>query len=226
MAFHIHRSERMNARIPLTKVLVFSLLLPLFAATSPARAQVVYNNASTAGESYAKGYADVVRAKGDTAVQASIAAGNFEDAYSKDLNNRKLATQTYFEMRKMNSEYRAAEKDRYRQQCSEAMARHAQVGKPERLSAGVLDPVSGKVYWPALLDADQHAANRKALDELFAKRAYEGKLTTAEMTQLRTACLAMLDDLNKQRRIASPTDYDATDKFIHSLAREGQSPVA
>jgi hypothetical protein len=216
----------MNARIPLTKVLVAGLLFLLIAATSPAWAQVVYNNASTAGESYAKGYADVVRARGDTAVQASIAAGNFEDAYSKDLDNRVKSTQAYFEMRKMNTEYKEAEKAAYRQRCAEAMTRRAQVGKPERLSPGVLDPVSGKVYWPALLEADQHAANRKALDDLFAKRAYEGKLSTAEMTQLRTACLAMLNDMKKQRRTASPTDYNATDQFIHSLAREGQSPVS
>jgi hypothetical protein len=216
----------MNARIPLTKVLVFSLLLLLVAAASPAWAQVVYNNASTAGESYAKGYADVVRARGDTAVQASIAAGNFEDAYSKDLDNRVKSTQTYFETRKLNSEYREAEKERYRQHCAEAMARRAQVGKPERMSASVLDPVSGKVFWPALLGADMHAANRKVLDDLFVKRAYEGKLSSTEMAQLRSACLAMLNDLKKQRRTASPTDYDATDKFIHNLAREGQSPVA
>jgi hypothetical protein len=37
--------------------------------------------------------------------------------------------------------------------------------------------------------------------------------------------MAMLDDLKKQRRLASPTDYNATTDFLRSLAYEGQSPV-
>ena len=216
----------MNARIPLTTVLVFSLLFLLL----PPRVRRGRRWSTTTPRPRAKVTPRVtptscVRA-GDTAVQASIAAGNFQDAYSKDLDNRVKCTQTYFEMRKMNSEYREAEKDRYRQQCSEAMARRAQVGKPERHRARPYSiPSRARSSGRRCCEADQHAANRKALDDLFAKRASEGKLTTAEMTQLRTACLAMLNDLKKQRRTASPTDYNATDKFIHSLAHEGQSPV-
>lgn len=212
----------MNARIPLTAAMVFSLLL---LAAGPAWAQVVYNNASTAGESYARGMSDMVRSAGDYNVSSSVAAGNYQDAYSKYLDNRVKGTQTYFEMRKMNADYKAAEKARYQQQCSEAMARHAQAGKPSRMSASEVDTVTGHIAWPALLMNDEFADARKQLDDLFAKRSAEGVLTTPEKSTLRKACLDMKNGLTKYRAKASPTDYKATDAFIHSLAYEGQSPV-
>lgn len=212
----------MNARIPSSAAMAAGLLL---LAAAPAWTQVVYNNASTVGESYARGMSDMVRAAGDYNLQTSAAAGQYQDAYSKYLDNRVKATQNYFEMRKMNSDYRAAEKDRYYQRCSEAMARHSQAGKPARLSATEVDTVSGQIAWPALLMNDEFAADRKQLEELFAKRAAQGVLTTPEKTELRKACLDLKNGLVKYRAKASPTDYKATDAFIHSLAYEGQSPV-
>ena len=68
------------------------------------------NRASTAGESWARGMSDVIRANGAANVMNSRAAINSQEAASMYMDNRLKYTQTYFENRKMNREYRAAER--------------------------------------------------------------------------------------------------------------------
>ena len=48
------------------------------------------------------GMANVVRSAGYANVMNSIAAQNYEQAYSADLDNRFKYTNTYFEMRRVN----------------------------------------------------------------------------------------------------------------------------
>jgi len=218
----------MKARISPIWLMAFGLLLALWGAPGLAWAQYYVNDsASTVGESYARGMSDVIRSQGEYNLATSAAAINLTQARSQDIVNRQAACKGYFEMRKMNRDYRAAEKEAiaHPPRASEAMARYAQQGKPRKVSPGELDPVTGRVAWPSLLKADQHEENREILDKLFAKRAYDGAINTDEKAQLRKAVVAMLDDLKKQRRLASPTDYNATSDFLRSLAYEGQSPV-
>jgi len=218
----------MKSRIPPIKLIACCLLLALWGAPELARAQYYVNNqASTVGESRARGMSDVIRSQGEYNLATSAAAINLTQARSQDIVNRQAGCQAYFEMRKMNREYRAAEKEAiaHPPRAAEAMTRYAQQGKPRKVSPGELDPVTGRIAWPSLLKANEHEENREALDKLFAKRAYDGAISTDEKTQLRKAVMAMLDDLKKQRRLASPTDYNATTDFLRSLAYEGQSPV-
>src|SRR5947209_12006414 len=65
---------------------------------------------STAAQSYAAGYADVVRAAGEAEVNDSIAAGNYADARSKEIDNRLKGTQTYFQMKDINKKWQEANK--------------------------------------------------------------------------------------------------------------------
>ena len=95
------------------------------------------NRASTPAESYARGMADMTRAAGQRNLLDSMAAGNFEEARSLELDNRLKATETYFEMRRINSEARAAE--RRPPASSEVAFRRAQEVTPPPLTATQLD---------------------------------------------------------------------------------------
>ncbi len=68
--------------------------------------------ASTAQQGAAEGISQVVRSQGYTNLKNSEAAINWEDAKTKEIDNRMKWTETYFEMRKTNREARAAEDDK------------------------------------------------------------------------------------------------------------------
>jgi hypothetical protein len=87
------------------------------------------NSASTVGESYARGMADVVRSQGAANVMNSQAAINMTEAARRDMENREQWTDTYFQMRQKNKEYRAAEKRP--RATREDWVRYAAAGKPE-----------------------------------------------------------------------------------------------
>ncbi|WP_168564527.1 hypothetical protein [Crateriforma spongiae] len=53
------------------------------------------------------------------------------------------------------------------------------------LSPQQLDPISGRLNWPALLQHDHFAKARRPLDELFARRAVEGWIEDRHLPSLR-----------------------------------------
>src|SRR5262245_30696968 len=71
-----------------------------------------YNTAgagSTPAGSYLTGMGNAIRAQGEYNVNTSQAAINLEDAAKKDIENRQLWTNTYFEMRKINDAYKQSQ---------------------------------------------------------------------------------------------------------------------
>ena len=65
----------------------------------------VVNRASTAGESYARGMADVTRSAGMYNLATSEAAINLTEAQSNYIKNRDQWTNTYCQMREANRLY-------------------------------------------------------------------------------------------------------------------------
>ena len=60
---------------------------------------------STPAGSYLTGMANAIRAEGEYNLNTSAAAINLEEAQRRDIENRKLWTNTYFEMRRINESY-------------------------------------------------------------------------------------------------------------------------
>jgi hypothetical protein len=179
-------------------------------------------HASTAGESYARGFADVVRSQGQANLANSAAAINLTEAQRRNIDNREKWTNAYFEMRKSNKEYRDAE--RGSRPTMEQAVRWAQAGKPKRLSPGELDVVTGKINWPVLLTADRYGPYREPLEALFAERASAGALPWEALQKLDETADQMLADLKGQVREVPQMDYLAAKKFIQSLAYEAKQP--
>src|SRR5262245_55227841 len=98
-------------RLAVLARLVAALLvvLPMSAAQAQWWGNSGYHS-STLEEGVQRGYADVVRSYGMANLLNSQAAGNFEQARKAYIENQLNATQTYFEMRRYNTEARRAER--------------------------------------------------------------------------------------------------------------------
>ena len=183
-----------------------------------------WGHSSTIAEGYGRGLANVIRAKGDYNLATSAAAVNFSEARRREIENDKLWTQTYFEMREINRQQRDAEIKRQRG-TPEDLVRLAQAGKPTLLSNRELDAVTGQIRWPILLTAADFVQQRAVLEKTFAARAYHGVLGAEDfLTAVRTIdqMSAALAD-----RIASvpPQAYMNARTFLRSLAYEARMPA-
>ena len=161
-------------------------------------------HASTAGEGYQRGFADIVRSAGMRNMMNSEAAKNMQDARSKDIQNNLDATKAYFEIKRHRKEYHdSMQKPR---PSSEQLFRLAKTGTPGELSHSDLDPVSGGVQWPGILQEEEFKAPREALEALLADRASTGgqfdleqyRKIAANVEEMQETLKSMINDIPPQ----------------------------
>src|SRR5262245_8144695 len=151
-------------------------------------------HASTAAEGYMNGMGNVIQSAGSYNLQTSQAAMNMEQARTQNIDNNLKFTQTYFEMRKINSASRKAEESPGL--TTEDSWRYAQMRLPKRLTPMELDPVTGKIYWPTLLNDPRFDQQRKQLDQLFVQReTAHGSIGYDTYMQIKQSTDALLADL-------------------------------
>lgn len=172
-------------------------------------------HSSTAEEGMANGFANIVRSAGQANLTNAQAATEAERARSAYLQNRALATQTYFDMRKMNAQYREGERSKPLSQ--EQYIRIAKEAAPDRLSPSELDPFSGTIQWPPQLRGKPFAAQRATLETLYQQRAH-GNLQTYQA--IKAACAALNAALKANIDTMPPMDFVRAKNFIDSLAYE------
>lgn len=225
-------TSTVTSRIP-TRFLA-SLALVFSAAALPASAHAQgfgpyyggyygYGGA-TPYSTYQHGFADIVRSAGVYNVLTSQAYSTLEDARKKNIDNRMHWAQTYFEMRKLNREYRKAEYDAlYPPKTQEDFIRYAQARAPSRLRSTQLDPVTGYVAWPRLLLSDRYADLRRDLDRLFAERANaQGAIGNDSYYAILEKTEQMLERLKATVRVVPTNDYIQARNFLDSLAYEAR----
>jgi hypothetical protein len=179
---------------------------------------------STPAGSYLSGLGQAIRAQGQYNLMTSAAAINLEEADKKDIENQKLWTNTYFEMRKINQAYKDSQ--RGPMPTAEDWVRLAHEGVPERLNSSALDPVTGHVAWPSALQTDDFRKQREALDAMFADRAImHGAIGVDSHTKIRATVEEMLANLKDHIRDIDTRYYLEARNFLSSLAREADSPT-
>jgi len=184
-----------------------------------------YNNkASTVGESWARGMSDVIRSQGEANLRNSEAAINVEEARSRYFDNRLKYTQTYFENRRMNREYRAAERGpRITEQQAERIARER---APKRATTNDLDPITGSLAWPRALTEAQYEPSRQKIEELFQARASQGGAIGMDtFRDIQSAADELLTALHANIGNYSPNDYMDAKRFVERLQNEARFPV-
>jgi hypothetical protein len=177
-----------------------------------------YHHASTLEEGMANGIANLIHSAGAANLLHSQAARNYQEAHSRYLDNRVKATSTFFEMRKINRESVAAE--RGPRITAEAMTRIAKDRAPERLAASDLDMLSGRINWPAVLEADQFQSERERLDELVLKWARYKGLGADEHLELQVLAKNMQTELKRHIRSLPPAEYVKAKNVLESLPLE------
>jgi len=180
--------------------------------------------ASTAGQAAAYGMSEVLRAQGYQNLQNSEAAKNWEEAKTLEMQNRLRWTETYFEMRRVNRDARAAERGPPVTQ--EQAIRWAKMAAPPRLNTSDLDPVTGHINYPILLTQDIYTPYRTRLDELFSERAASGgSLRYEQFQDIQKTVADFIEALRKRVNEYAAGDYGVARTFLDRLAHEARMPA-
>ena len=171
--------------------------------------------ASTLEEGAMRGMASVISAKGDYNLATSAAAVNLTQAEKQDIVNRRDATQTYFDMQEINRAGRAVKKSPRLSQ--DQLVRIAAQAAPTKLSFNEIDLVSGRIYWPALLQKQEFASERAALEALSLKRAQYGSLGASDHEAAGQVIGTMSAKLKGLIKMASAQQYTASKNFLKNL---------
>jgi hypothetical protein len=175
-----------------------------------------YSGGTTAAGSAMNGMASAISAKGDYNLSTSAAAINMTQAQKNEIQNRQQYTDTYFQMRATNKAARAAEAGP--NPTMEQLVRYAKEGAPKPLSPSQMDPINGRINWPAALQEDSFASQRSEVEQLFAMRAKYGGLGYSDQMKVRQTIDAMFHELKAQIRQIPPPDYVASREFLQSLS--------
>jgi hypothetical protein len=174
-----------------------------------------YGGGGTVAGSSLRGMADVISAQGNYNLATSAAVVNMTQAQKQAIQNRGDATNTYFQMRQMNRQYRAAEEGP--PATMEQVARMAKQGVPKPLTPSEVNSVTGQINWPTALGAEVFAPYREEVEKLAASRAKYGELGFSDQVKLRQLVNDMAEHLNARIQDVSPQDYTNSKSFLQRL---------
>ena len=166
----------------------------------------------------------MMRAQGYQNLKNSESAKNWEEAKTQEIQNRLRWTETYFEMRKVNRDKRAAEAGPTITQ--EQAISLAKMKAPQRLQSTQLDPVTGHIEYPLILTQDIYKQYRERLDSLFAQRAASGgSIRFEDFQAIQTTVSQFVETLQKHVSDYAAGDYGRARNFLDSLVNEARSPA-
>ena len=220
------------------RLIITTAVVALLAAVAPAAwaqsysyspSQPIYgspnygwrSHSSTIGEGWLRGRADVMRAAGEYNYNTSLAAINAEEARMRHIENRQRYAETYFEMKEINRQARAAA--RGPRPTAEDLARYARLQVPERLAAHEVDTDRGVIHWPRVFDDELFAAARTAIDEL-ARKDLTGYPTGENYSEAKALLGAMSEELQTRIDELPTRQYIEAKKFLIGLDLEFRSP--
>jgi hypothetical protein len=169
----------------------------------------------TVAGSAMNGMANVISAKGNYNLSTSAAAINMTQAQKNEIQNQQLKTDTYFQMRATN---RAAQKaEAGPPPTMEEIARIAREGAPRPVSYEQVNPMTGKITWPAALQEDVFTSQREDLDQIVAKQIKDGGLSMSDQMAARKSIETMFSELKSMITKIPPQDYAMSRSFLSSL---------
>jgi hypothetical protein len=177
----------------------------------------------TAQSSAEFGMASMIAASGYANLQNSIATRNYLAARSQDFDNRLQWTRAYYDMRR---EHRAYVADHTRLSMDE-ITKIANDAAPKRLDATQLDPTTGKIAWPIILQDPRYVALTDELENLYKSRAVASNFVGAENYQsINRTCEDLLNLLRANIDEYQPNDFIQARRFVESLRYESRFPTS
>ena len=140
---------------------------------------------------------------------------------SQDINNRIQWTNAYYQMRQAHRAYIA---DHTRLSMDE-ITKIAHDAAPKRLDAEQLDPTTGKIHWPIILQDPKYIEACDELDNLFKSRAtISGFIGAESYRDINKGCDTLFGLLKSNIDEYSPNDFQQAKHFIDSLRDEFEIP--
>jgi hypothetical protein len=181
-------------------------------------------HSSTAEEGYLAGLGHLARSTGEGNYFNSLAAINGQEAYTRYLQNREKATETYFRMQQINRAAREAQRSQ-----PLSFERYVALAKqqvPETLSDREYDRTMGRLNWPALLQGEEFAVEREALDRAYmARTPADAGAASAFHRNVWQLTQAMEARLKEKVGHTGAAEYIASKNFLQSLSYESQQPL-
>ncbi len=174
------------------------------------------NRASTVGESYARGLSDVIRARSDSRYMDAQTATELQNTRAQYYKNRVLAAQTFLDVRRMRDDYRD---ERYAANRAK-LTSYLETRKLQPLTQSDLHESTGTITWPPLLRLPQMEKVRTYIDQLFAKRAQDGGLTSAEYLQGRESLKKWRQGLAVFKDKVATNELQDAARFLNQLDAE------
>ena len=182
------------------------------------------HHAATAAESFARGQAELTRARGQYNRMTAEARVLVADAQQHEIENRQHRINGYYSMRERNRQEQAAK--RGPRSTSEQLGRIAAASKPANLSPAELDRATGEIAWPSILQTREYDMFRADVEELAARWVKTQSLGADELEQTQRVTKEMLAQLKTQVREIPSYRYTATRRFVESLGYQLQQPAS
>ena len=161
--------------------------------------------------------ADVIRAQGEAAESAARAARDREEARAKQIENDTKWLEEYNERKRIGLAEREQQQRERRAQINRSReARHAQ--RAETPTTTQVDPDTGEIIWPELLQSDEYQAERERVNELF-RASNDSNSSPQQESELKNAVDAMDRTLKSQIQDVPAYKFIEADKFLQSLRR-------
>lgn len=145
----------------------------------------------------------------------------YQEVRSLALDNQLKTTDTFFEKRRKNEEYRT--RHPRTRPSYEALVKICNAGKPDRLVQSQLN--GSKIVWPEVLQRGEFEEDRKAIEAMFILRGAHPYGPGSEIsTEVQKLTNRMRSHLKTMVRDVHQMEYVAAKKFISGLAYEVQLP--
>ncbi|MFI4876820.1 MAG: hypothetical protein ACIALR_15825 [Blastopirellula sp. JB062] len=173
-----------------------------------------YTNTATAEQGALNGMANLTSARGSYNLQTSQAAVYATQAQSNEIANRKQYADTYFQMREQRDAYEAKKHPR---PTEEQLAYLAHSAAPKPVDTKKVNPVSGEIQWPTLLQYPDFEKQRNELSSLLEKKASHGGLGYQDVNKFIETADAMSATLKRGIKKVPPQQYVEAHSFLNSL---------
>lgn len=158
-------------------------------------------------ESHARGLSSLIRAQSLAQIDLAIARSESEQARRMTIENDLIATRAFLEQRQLRDRFReSADNSFYKSKAK--LAAYVAKRKLEPLGPDELDPISGEIRWPVLLETQLAAPGPRRIIELFAKRSSQEGISAAESTEAarllsdwRSGLASLGDEVSKSQLI-------------------------
>jgi hypothetical protein len=188
----------------------------VFCSTVAVQAQVVVDQAATAGESYARGMSGIISAQGQKNLSDSQAAINLTDARSNQIDNQVKSVNAYWEKKGIYQQHVEEENAQIEAARQRYVARRGSLD----LSTDEFDRTTGQVNWPKILQQSAYDPFRTKLDALFHDRSYNGALTGDQYVEATTTYNDWRDAILDQKNEYPSPILQQMLRFLIKVKRE------